>query len=133
MLEAEVLKHVMLKLSKLGSTMFRQNVGQAWAGSSVKVKGRTVVIEGAMPVTMGLFKGSSDLIGWTPVTITEDMVGKKVAIFTAVECKRSEGGRLSPDQKRFIDRVNGAGGIAGVASSDEEAANILERHLRSSL
>lgn len=30
---------------------------------------------------------SSDLIGWTTITITPAMVGKKVAIFTAIEVK----------------------------------------------
>ena len=133
MLEVEVLKRVMVRLSKMGSTVFRQNVGQAWAGSSVKVKGRTVVIEGAMPITMGLIKGSSDLIGWTPVEITQQMVGTKVALFTAIECKRSEGGRLLPDQERFINRVKEAGGVAGVANSEDAAADIIERHLRERL
>tara|TARA_Y100000310_G_scaffold15089_1_gene15102 strand:+ start:861 stop:1262 length:402 start_codon:yes stop_codon:yes gene_type:complete len=128
MLEAAVLKLVMLKLSKLGATVFRQNVGQAWAGRKI-VKGQhgTILIEGPMPVTMGLTRGSSDLIGWTTVVITADMVGADVAVFTAIECKRSKGGRTSTDQKRFISRVKEAGGIAGVAASPEAAANILNQ------
>jgi hypothetical protein len=128
MLEASVLKLVMLKLSKLGATVFRQNVGQAWAGRKI-VKGQhgTILIEGPMPITMGLTPGSSDLIGWTPVVITADMVGADVAVFTAVECKRSKGGRTSPDQKRFLKRVKDAGGMAGVAASPEAAAEILKQ------
>jgi hypothetical protein len=133
MLEADVLKKVMVRVSRLGTTVFRQNVGTAWNGSKATVKGRTVVIENAMPVTMGLIKGSSDLIGWTPITVTQEMVGKKVALFTAIECKRSEGGRTSPEQQRFIDRVSAAGGIAGVANSEDAAADIIERHLRAAL
>lgn len=129
MLEKEVLKKVMLRVSKLGSVVFRQNVGQAWVGSKVTIQGRTAVIQDAQPLTMGLTNGSSDLIGWTSVTVTADMVGKKVALFTAIECKREKGGRISPDQKRFIDNVKGAGGIAGVANSDDAAAALMERSL----
>ncbi len=128
MLEADVLKLVMLELSQLGSTVFRQNVGQAWAGKKI-IKGpnNTLIIEGAMPITMGLKRGSSDLIGWTPIEITEAMIGAKVAVFTAIECKRSRGGKTSADQQHFIKRVKQAGGIAGVAASPETAAGILEQ------
>ena len=128
MLEANVLKLVMLELSKLGSTVFRQNVGQAWAGKKI-IKGpnNTVIIEGPMPITMGLTSGSSDLIGWTPVEITAAMVGAKVAVFTAIECKRSSGGKTTIKQNHFIRRVKQAGGIAGVASSPDDAAAILRQ------
>ena len=128
MLEANVKNLIMLELSKLGSTVFRQNVGQAWVGKKI-IKGAkgTVIIEGAMPITMGLTTGSSDLIGWTPVEITAEMVGAKVAVFTAIECKRSSGGKTSMKQNHFIRRVKQDGGIAGVASSPDAAGDILER------
>jgi len=133
LLEAEVLKRSLLRLSKLGCTVFRQNTGQAWNGRKVSVRGRDVFIEGAQPITMGLVKGSSDVIGWTPVVVTEGMVGQKVAIFTAVEVKREVGGKTSPEQKNFLDRVRQAGGIAGVANSEDAAADVIERHFRSLL
>ena len=38
--------------------------------------------------------GASDLIGFTTVEITPEMVGQKAAIFTAIEVKR-ETGRVS--------------------------------------
>ena len=130
MLEAEVLKRVLLKLSMLGSTMFRQNVGQAWApGGGGKVtpqKNGAVLITEAVPIQMGLIKGSSDLIGWTPVKITPNHVGLTFAVFTAVECKRESGGRVSKEQRRFIGNVRAAGGIAGVANSEEAAEDIIE-------
>ena len=127
-LEADVLKLVMLELSQLGSTVFRQNVGQAWVGKKIKMgPNHTVIIEGAMPITMGLTIGSSDLIGWTPIEITAAMIGSDVAIFTAIECKRSSGGTTSNKQKHFIRRVKQAGGIAGVAPSPEAAAEIIKQ------
>ena len=126
MLEHIVSPKIMLALSKLGSTMFRQNVGQAWVGSKViRLKGGAVRIEDARPITMGLTKGSSDQIGWTQIEVTSEMVGQRIAIFTAVEAKRTTGGRTSKDQQHFIDVVTKAGGIAGVANSPEAAEDIV--------
>ena len=64
----------------------------------------------------GLCKGSADLIGWTSRTITEEMVGQQVAIFTSIEVKTPTG-RIRPEQKTWLDAVLKAGGIAAVARS----------------
>lgn len=57
------------------STLFRNNCGQ------YKVESGAIIRYGiANP-------GGSDLIGWTPKTITLEMVGKTVAVFTAIEVK----------------------------------------------
>ena len=42
---------------------------------------------------------SSDLIGWRPVTITQEMVGTVLAQFVSIECKRP-GWKLTPGDKR---------------------------------
>ena len=76
------------------------------------------------PVSFGLAKGSSDLIGWKTVTVTEDMIGQQVAVFTSIEVK-SPTGRLRPEQQQWIDTVQAAGGIAGVARSVEDAQALL--------
>ena len=64
----------------------------------------------------GLCKGSADLIGWRTVTITEEMVGQKIAVFTSIEVKNSSG-RVRPEQQQWLDAVQKAGGIAAVARS----------------
>jgi len=76
------------------------------------------------PVSFGLAKGSSDLIGWTTRTITPEMVGQQVAVFTSIEVK-SPTGRVRPEQQQWIDAVQAAGGIAGVARSVEDAQQLL--------
>ena len=76
-----------------------------------------------MPVRYGLQPGSSDLIGWRTVTITPEMVGQQVAVFTSIEVKTPTG-RLRPEQKLWLDAVQAAGGIAGVARSVEDALRI---------
>lgn len=68
--------------------------------------------------------GGSDLIGWTSKTVTQDMVGSKVAIFTAVEVKTAKG-RATEAQLNFIEQVKQAGGIAGIARSADDALALL--------
>ncbi|ABB56758.1 VRR-NUC domain-containing protein [Synechococcus elongatus] len=75
-------------------------------------------------VRFGLCPGSSDLIGLTRVTITPDMVGQTIALFTAIEVKTPTG-RVTPEQQSFIDFVQRSGGRAGVARSMQDANKII--------
>ena len=75
-------------------------------------------------VRYGLCPGSSDLIGYRTVVITPDMVGQRVALFCAVEVK--DRGRPTEQQVAFINLVQQAGGLAGVARSVPEALSILK-------
>ena len=74
-------------------------------------------------VRYGLCPGSSDLIGLRQVTITPDMVGQTIAVFTAIEVK--DRGRATPEQQAFIAMVQAAGGLAGIARSVDDARTIL--------
>ena len=107
MTEAEILKQI-LTLSRGDTRLFRNNVG----------------FDALNKVRYGLVKGSSDLIGWKTINVTQKMVGKKIAVFTAIEVKKP-GGRIRPDQKIFIDKVNTSGGIASICYSLEEAQELL--------
>jgi hypothetical protein len=73
--------------------------------------------------------GGSDLIGYRSVTITPDMVGSTVAVFTAVEIKTATG-RATPAQRQFIDHIRRAGGISGVVRSTQEALRIATEPFR---
>ncbi len=114
MLESEVAKRVRLALQKIRVTLFRNNVGHVKTADNRYVK-------------FGLCEGSSDYIGWTEHIITPEDVGRNVAVFTAIEAKRSKGGKVSDAQWSFIGRVQLAGGIAGVAESEEAAKEIVTR------
>ena len=132
MTEGILLKQILLHVSKLGARLFRNNVGLSWSGKifkpnseiKVSVGPRDVVIYNARPIHMGLCEGSSDLIGWTPVKITEAMVGKTVAVFTAIEAKTINV-RTTAGQKNFIETVNKFGGLAGIVHSTEEVEDII--------
>lgn len=76
------------------------------------------------PVQFGLARGSADLIGWRTITITPDMVGRQVAVFTSIEVKTPTG-RVRPEQAAWLSAVTGAGGIAGIARSVADASQII--------
>lgn len=112
MREADTMRAIQLRLSSEPETrVFRNNVGQ--------LEDRDGRI-----VRYGLCNGSSDLIGWHRVTITPDMVGQSVAIFTAIEVKQP-GKYPTKEQRAFIDAVQHAGGIAGMARSEQEAVALV--------
>lgn len=123
MKETTIQKKIMLALSRIGTTIFRNNVGTAWVGESKRaLDGSGVFLKNPRPLHAGLCKGSSDLIGWTTIEID----GKKVAVFTAIENK-TKSGRVSPEQANFIENVKRSGGIAGVARTDNEAVDIIKK------
>ena len=76
------------------------------------------------PVQFGLARGSADLIGLRTVTITPDMVGQQVAVFTSIEVKTPKG-RPTAEQQNWLHMVRRAGGIAGIARSVRDANEIV--------
>lgn len=66
---------------------------------------------------------SSDLIGFTMVEITKEMVGSKLPIFTAIEVKNSKWKYTETDrevaQKKFMDVIKMSKGIASFVNSVE--------------
>jgi dihydroxyacid dehydratase/phosphogluconate dehydratase len=52
------------------------------------------------------------------------MVGQQVAVFASIEVKTPTG-RIRPEQRAWMETVQAAGGIAGVARSVEDAKALL--------
>lgn len=102
----------------------------AWVGKSKRLPNSTdLLIQDARPLHAGLCEGSSDLIGWTTKTVTPDMVGKPVAVFTAIEVK-SGTGRATKEQINFLKVVRESGGISGVITSPEQAETFIRHHAK---
>ena len=76
------------------------------------------------PIQFGLARGSADLIGIKQVTITPDMVGQTIGVFTSIEVKTPTG-RVTPQQRNWLTMVRKLGGIAGIARSIRDANEIL--------
>ena len=120
MSESNIQKQIMLALSAADTTVWRNNVAQAWVGESTRLPNGDVLLRNARPLHAGLCTGSSDLIG----------IHHGSGRFVAVEVKAPRG-RATPQQINFIDHVRAAGGLAGIARSPEDALNIIEQHKNS--
>lgn len=105
--------------------IFRANVGQAWTGEAHRLPNGDLLLKKPRPFNTGLPPGFSDLFGLVSVVTTPEMVGQRVAVFTALEVKTAKG-RASDKQAAFIRAVNDNGGRAGVVRSPEDAVRIVE-------
>lgn len=122
MKESPVSKKFRLNVSRSHPNvrLFRNNVGMGFFGKITRETKKIMARMGFSLVRVGLIKGSGDLIGWESIEVTPDMVGQRVARFLSVETKRTRGGRLSDEQKNWLDQVNAAGGRAIVVNNPEE-------------
>lgn len=115
--EKDIEKNIILSVQKLGSTVFKNNVGTAEKTDPTTGK--------KYWVRFGLCEGSSDLIGITPVKITQGMVGKIIGVFTAIEVKKDVNKKYDKHrmetQQRFIDFVNRKGGFAFKSDDPDKA------------
>lgn len=137
--ETTLLHRLMLAFTKARARVFRNHVGLGWQGRhtifrssgtvSLRVNPGDVFIEKARPLHAGLCTGSSDLVGWNPVQVTPELVGKTIAVFMAVEAK-TEHGKLSEEQSNFLAAVRDAGGIAIEARNVDAAVEVLRGALR---
>lgn len=111
--ETTLMHQIMLALSDAGCLVWRNNTGQAWQGKPIHRAGRQVTLADAFQIPYGLCVGSADLVGVAPC-------GR----FLAVEVKTATG-RVSEQQRVFLDAVLRAGGIAGIARSVDDAIALL--------
>ena len=122
--EAKASQSVRLRATAWGARVFRNNSG-------------VLLNEVGVPVRFGVGNESKeinkkmktgDFIGWTPITITQDMVGKQVAVFTNIEAKAVgfkhrktyPAGSRENGQQNFNNIVNLANGIAGFAADNND-------------
>ena len=124
--ETKIQNQQLLALSDAGCIVWRVETAGAWVGKVIHKERDTVTLSGARMIQAGITKGGSDIIGIVPTVITPDMVGQTLGVFLAGEVK-TRSGRPSKEQLNFIQRVNEAGGIAGIARSPQEALDLISR------
>lgn len=114
-LESEVQREILLASPSRGCRLLRNNVG-----AFQDATGRWVHygVGGT---------GGSDTLGPTTITITPDMVGRQVAVFTAIECKRM-GKHATEEQDAFLSMVRSRGGIGAVCHSVEEFQGAIDAY-----
>lgn len=119
--ESDVQRDIQIEAPKVGARLLRNNIG-AYQDDT----GRWVHygVGG---------KGGSDLLGWTQIKVTPEMVGSTIAVMTACEVKGPEwrppkSGKQFERwklQKQFVAAINQAGGIATVASSVDDLTRAI--------
>jgi hypothetical protein len=109
--EQELQQRIRLELGSGPVRLWRNNVG-----ALCDPRGRLV--------TYGLCTGSSDLIGLRQLTVTPEHLGQHLALFCALEVK-TQRGRATAEQERFLAAVRELGGLAGVVRSLAEARAVL--------
>jgi len=133
--ETNISTRMSLEASECGTVLFRNSVG---SGLIISGKGSNGFIKKIITMatsagcfayrfTFGFGKGSSDKIGYTRVKITGDMVGKEIAVFTAIEVK-TKTGITSPEQKDFLRTINHDGGIAILYRDGDNIKNMLQHY-----
>lgn len=132
--EAAAQQRIRLAAPNHGVRLWRNNVGATPASEDIKCPHcHNHFTEQKQPVRYGLANESSamnkvvkshDLIGITPVTITPQMVGGFLGVFTSIEVKRPgwkfRGNAHESAQLKWADIVNSLGGIAQFATDPED-------------
>lgn len=112
MSEQELQQRIRLELGRGPVRLWRNNVG-----ALRDQRGRLV--------SYGLCPGSSDLIGLRRLRVAPEHLGQELAVFCALEIK-SQRGRPTAEQQRFLALVQAMGGLAGVIRTPEEARALLQ-------
>jgi len=105
--ERDIINDRLINLPE-NTRLFRINAGMGWTGKIAQHTGKMVVIKNPYPLHAAP-TGWPDLCGWTSVTITPDMVGQTVAVFTGEEVKAT--GKLSEEQNKFKEIITRMGGF----------------------
>ena len=111
--EHDIQDAIRIALCENGGLCFRCNAGEFWQGRKVYSPAYKQDILLDIRAVKGLPKGFTDLLYISP--------GGKVAF---IEVK-APGGKIRPEQIKFIERVRSMGFRAGIAHNIEEAKEII--------
>lgn len=127
--ESEVQQLIQMQARYHGCVLMRNN-----SGACVDDTGRLVRYGlGNISKKHQENSASSDLIGITQVTITPEMVGQTIGVFTAIEVKKEA---WKPDKKldkheqaqeNFMQWVRSLGGLAGFANDVDKLHLIIRK------
>lgn len=133
--ENPVMRRIWLAASAI-SRLFRVQSGIGWVptrGEISHLDNGDILVPGGRPIALGLgmtsgdpVPGPGDILGWTSIEITPEMVGRTVAVFTSIETKPNEKAHKRESQYNFVKQVKDAGGIAGFASTPEMALALIQ-------
>ena len=122
--ESEIQQLIQIEAAKHGCLLMRNNSG------AMKDETGRLVYFGLGNLSKNQKTKSSDLVGITTITITPDMVGRKIGVFTAVEVKKEGWSPKKLNEREeyqfnFIQWVKSRGGFAGFASTVDSIKDII--------
>lgn len=120
--ERDLLRELLRAASALGARLFRNQIGAYRLARPQCIECQRF----GRVLTSGLCVGSSDLVGWVPVVIGPEHLGRTLAVFCGVEAKRADG-RLSEPQRAFLAALERDGAVSGVARSVADLHDIIRR------
>ena len=126
MIEQDVQNKIRVAASTVGTRLFRNNVGALYNARGALVRYGL----GNESKTVNDKMKSSDLIGITPVTITNSHVGCTFGVFTSIEVKETgwvyrNNNKRESAQLAWIDLIKAFGGKAGFAQSIDDMIGII--------
>lgn len=137
--EKEVRKEILKKTNapRSRTTLLSNVTGRGFVGQLLNKKALyetgQAIIKNARHISFGLgatVRGKSggfpDLIGWTTIEITEKHIGKKIAVFTAIEVKR-KGKKPSEIQTQRLELLKNAGALADWCDNADDAEELINR------
>lgn len=135
--EKEVRRDILKKTNapKSRTTLLSNVTGRGFVGQLINkaemYKTGQAIISNARHISFGLgavIRGQSggfpDLIGWTTIEITEKHIGKKIAVFTAIEVKR-KGKKPSEIQTSRLNLLQRAGALADWCDNEDDAERLI--------
>lgn len=126
MSESAIKKRMRLCLGRIYKTVaFNYPVGTFFAGRVLKTIKGVIHLLGGRVVKVG-FPGMPDVIGWHSVIITEDMVGRIIAVFVGVEIK-TDTNDVSDAQAHILARLEKDGALCGVARCEADLERIMRK------
>lgn len=128
--EKRIEQEIQLAAAEEDSVIWKNNVGSAYRGKLAKFKNQKILTSiQLVRFGLGNIKGSSDQIGLTQVEITPEMVGRKIAVFTAVEVKRDKFGAYgaTDEQRDYLKMVKKMGGIACLADCYKDVKDAIRK------
>lgn len=120
MKEKSILNKLQLLATSMGHRLFRNNTGSAWVGSqTIRLVNGDLLIKSPRKIAYGLSVGSGDLVGGTQIVVTQEMVGRKIFVFTNVEIKANNT-RTTTEQQNFHTMVTSLGGLSIIEKFSDE-------------
>lgn len=113
--EKKISNNIVLNCTE-NERLFRSNAGMGWIGKIIGKGIDWIKIKNPRPFH-GLPEGFSDLFGLKSIVVTPDMIGKRVALFWAVEVK-TKNIPTTDEQIKFGKMIRKLGGIFEIVRQD---------------